>query len=114
MAKETARRRYELTRLALTEARARFGEIIRRVQKDKEHFVLERDGVPVAALIDIDQLEDYLELQDPKVRAIIEESHADYLAGRTRPADALAAELQNDDDGERARKPQTKARRKAG
>lgn len=114
MAKRTPRRKSALTHLALTEARARFGEVIRRVQAGKEQFILERGGVPVAALIDIDEFEDYVELQDPEVRGIIKEGHEDYLAGRSRPAEALMAELRPADRGKGARKPQTKARRRVG
>jgi len=40
-----------------------------------------------------DELEDCLELQDPKIKALIRESHKDYMAGRTRPAKELLAEL---------------------
>ena len=40
-----------------------------------------------------DELEDYLELQDPAVRARIAKSNADIAAGRTRPAPTLFAEL---------------------
>ena len=103
-----------MTRVPLTQARARFGEIMRRVQADKEHFVLERDGVPVAALIDIDEFEDYLELQDPKVGQIIAESHSDYQAGRSYPAEDLLAGLQGEHGSETVRKSRAKERRKVG
>lgn len=103
-----------MTRVPLTQARARFGEIMRRVQAGKEHFVLERDGVPVAALIDIDEFEDYLELQDPEVGRIIEESHNDYQAGRSRPAEDFLAELKVERGSETVRKSRVKDRHKAG
>ncbi len=44
----------------------------------------------------IDELEDYLELQDPEVRRIIEESRKDYQEGRTRPAEDFLAELRGE------------------
>jgi hypothetical protein len=31
--------------------------------------ILEKDDIPIAGMMDIDEFEDYLELQDPKVRA---------------------------------------------
>jgi hypothetical protein len=37
----------------------------------KEYIILEKDGIPIAGLMDIDEFEDYLELQDPKVSAHI-------------------------------------------
>jgi hypothetical protein len=43
--------------------------------------------------MDIDEFEDYLELQDPKVREHIRKSNEEYLAGKSRPAEVLLAEL---------------------
>lgn len=38
-------------------------------------------------ILDIDEFEDYLELQDPEVKRIIEEGTKEYLAGKGRPAE---------------------------
>jgi hypothetical protein len=38
-------------------------------------------------------MEDYLELHDPKVNAIIAEGHKEYLAGKTIPGEQLLREL---------------------
>lgn len=46
--------------------------------------------------MDIDEFADYLELQDPKVRAIIKKGRQEYLAGKSRPAEELLAELRAD------------------
>jgi hypothetical protein len=43
--------------------------------------------------MDADELEDYLEQQDPQSQRQIEENHRDYLAGKSRPATELLAEL---------------------
>jgi len=72
-------------KLPLTQARVNLGAIIKRVHLNKERFILEKDGIPVAGLLDIDEFEDYLELQDPKVRAHIRKSNEEYLAGKSRP-----------------------------
>ena len=40
-----------------------------------------------------DEIEDEREIRDPKVRAMIRESHQDFLAGKTRPAEMLQREL---------------------
>ncbi len=79
--------------IPLTKARANLGSVVRRVHNNREYFILEKDGIPVAGLMAADELEDYLELQDPSVRRQIEQSNADIRAGRTRPAVALLAEL---------------------
>lgn len=80
-------------RIPITKARVNLGQVVRRVHLNKEYFILEKDGIPVAGLMDADELENYLELQDPTIRRQIEESNADIRAGRTRPAVALLAEL---------------------
>ena len=69
------------------------GQVVRRAHVNKEYFILEKDGIPVAGIMAADELEDYLQLRDPAVRDQIAKSNADISAGRTRPADALLAEL---------------------
>lgn len=80
-------------RLPITKARINLGQLVRRAHVNKEYFILEKDGIPVAGIMDADELEDYLELQDPKVRRFIRKSHQEHLAGKTRPAEELLAEL---------------------
>jgi hypothetical protein len=46
-------------------------------------------------IMSADEMEDYLELQDPKVTAQIRKSTGEYLAGRSRPAEEFLAELKN-------------------
>lgn len=84
-------------RLPLTKARINLGAIVKRVHLNKEYFILEKDGIPVAGLMDIDEFEDYLELQDPKVREHIRKSNAEYLAGKSRPYRAFLAELKREE-----------------
>ena len=43
--------------------------------------------------MDADELEDYLELRDPEVKAQIRQSNLDIRTGRTRPAEDLLHEL---------------------
>ncbi|MSS71146.1 MAG: type II toxin-antitoxin system Phd/YefM family antitoxin [Candidatus Latescibacteria bacterium] len=81
-------------RLPMTQARAHLGDLVNRVHDNKEYFILEKDGIPIAGLMDIEEFEDYLELRDPKVQAHIRKSHQEVVAGKSRPAEALLAELQ--------------------
>ena len=60
---------------------------------DNEYFILEKDGIPVIGIVGADEMEDYLELRDPKVRERIRKSNEEYLAGNSRPAEALLAEV---------------------
>lgn len=77
--------------IPITQARINLGALVKRVHLGKECFILEKDGIPVAGLVDIDELEDYLELQNPKVRRHIQQSTKEYLAGKSRPLKALRA-----------------------
>lgn len=80
-------------RLPITKARINLGQVVRRVHLNKEYVILEKDGIPIAGLMDADELEDYLELRDPKVQRTIRQSAQDVRAGRTRPASSLLAEF---------------------
>ena len=80
-------------RLPITKARINLGQVVRRAHVNKEYFILEKDGIPVAGIMDVDEFEDYLELQDPKVRAHIRKSSDEHRSGRSRPADAVIEEV---------------------
>lgn len=82
--------------IPLTEARIRLGALLKRVHLNKEYVILQKDGIPIAGLMDIDEFEDYLELQDPTVREHIRKSNEDYLAGKSRPAEDLLVELKEE------------------
>lgn len=94
-------------RLPLTKARNSLGAVVKRVHLGKKYIILEKDGIPLAGLMDIDEFEDYLELRDPKVQADIRRSTAEHRAGKSRPAAEFLAELR----GEQQRK--VKRRRSA-
>jgi hypothetical protein len=50
-----------------------------------------KGGIPVVGLMGADELEDYLELEDPKIRDHIRKSHVEFVAGKSRPvADFLS------------------------
>lgn len=92
----------------ITQARINLGALVKRVHLNKEYFILEKDGIPVVGIMDIDEFEDYLELQDPKVREHIHKSYQEYLAGKGRPAAQLLAELKGGSKkATRARRPKT-------
>jgi len=67
--------------LPLTKARVNLGAIVRRVHVNKEHFILEKDGIPIAALLDIDEYEDFLDLRDQGLKQQIREGHREYRRG---------------------------------
>ncbi len=90
---KATKRQPMVQRLPLTQARNTLGAVVKRVHLKKEYVILEKDGIPLAGVMDIDEFEDYLELRDPKVRAAIAKGRQEYLAGKSRPARSLLTEL---------------------
>jgi hypothetical protein len=82
-----------INRLPITKARINLGQIARRAHGNNEYFILEKDGIPVIGIMSADELEDYLELKNPKVKAAIAASRKSYARGKSRPAATLLAEL---------------------
>lgn len=90
-------KRMTIKRLPLTQARNHLGQIVRRAHLNREVFILEKDGIPLALVQGFhnsDEVEDWLDLHDPKILAAMKQAREDYRAGRTRPASELTAELQ--------------------
>ena len=50
--------------IPMTKARSMIGKLINRVHVDKEHIVLEKSGMPVVALIDIDEFKQFLAFRE--------------------------------------------------
>ena len=82
-----------VTVLPITKARINLGSIVKRARIKKEYFILEKDGYPVAGLMDIDEFEDYLDAINSETRKIIKQSSAEYKKGRARPVEKLLSEL---------------------
>lgn len=93
-------------RLPITKARINLGAVAKRAHLAGEYFILEKDGIPIAGIMNADELEDYLEMQDPTVQRAIAESNADIKAGRVRPARDLLAEFKKKDTRKRPAKRQ--------
>lgn len=83
-----------VNRLPITKARINLGQLAKRAHLHNEYFILEKDGFPVIGIMDAEEMEDYLELRDPKVKAQMRQSNKDIRAGRTQPADELLRELE--------------------
>jgi PHD/YefM family antitoxin component YafN of YafNO toxin-antitoxin module len=80
-------------RIPITKARINLGQVARRAHVNREYFILEKDGIPVAGILSADELEDYLEMQEPGLKAQIRKSAAEYRSGRSRTAEAFLAGL---------------------
>lgn len=84
-----------ITKIPITKARINLGAIVKRARLKKEFFILEKDGYPVAGLMDIDEFEDYLDINNPNNAGEIKRSYKEYKSGKIRPARELLAELKN-------------------
>jgi hypothetical protein len=69
------------------------GQLVRRVHVNREFFILEKDGIPVVGLMHVDDLEDYLEMQNRPVKGQIKSSAVEYRRGVARSASKFLAEL---------------------
>jgi hypothetical protein len=83
-------------RLPLTKARINLGSVVRRIHLNKEYVVLEKDGIPIAGMMDIDDFEDYLELRDKNLKMQIAEGRAAYGRGEVRDAREFLSEIRDD------------------
>ena len=66
--------------------------MVRRAHVNREYFILEKDGIPVAGFMHVEDLEDYLEQQDPSLKEQIRKSHQEYQRGKARDANTFLAE----------------------
>ena len=80
--------------IPITKARVNLGEVVKRVHLDKDSFVLEKGGIPVAAILDIDEFEDWLETKDPELNDQIRRGYEEYKKGKTVPLDKFLSQIQ--------------------
>lgn len=79
--------------IPITKARINLGQVVRRAHLNRECFILEKDGIPVAGLMNVDDMEDWLELQDPGMRKQIADGYAEYQRGDTTSLDDFLADM---------------------
>jgi hypothetical protein len=78
----------------ITKVRINLGEVSKRGHLNKENFALEKAGIPVAAILDIDEFEDWLEMKDPKIKEQIRRYYEEYKKGKTLPVDKFLSKIQ--------------------
>jgi antitoxin (DNA-binding transcriptional repressor) of toxin-antitoxin stability system len=91
-----ARAAAPIHRIPISQVRTNLGQIVRRARLNGECFIVEQGGVPVAGIMNLDDMEDYLELRDPGVKRQIAQSYRDYGQGRVRDARVFVAELRRE------------------
>ena len=82
--------------IAITKARINLGSLVKRAHLNGEYFILEKDGIPIAGIMNADEMEDYLDIHDPETIKEIQASKKDYEAGRFQDAFKLLDELKNE------------------
>jgi len=80
-------------KIPITKARINLGSIVRRASVDKELFILEKDGYPVAGIVGIDTIEDYIDINDSNLKKDIKKSFKEYKSGKFRVAEDFLKEL---------------------
>jgi len=63
----------KIARISATEAKNRFGDVIRRAYRSQEHLVVERGGIPVVAIVPISDYEEFLTQGSGKETMRVEE-----------------------------------------
>ena len=81
-------------RIPITRARINLGQVVRRAHLNREYFILEKDGIPVAGIMNVDELEDYLDMQDHGLKRQIRKSQEEYRRGKARYAGKFLTGLQ--------------------
>jgi antitoxin (DNA-binding transcriptional repressor) of toxin-antitoxin stability system len=80
-------------RVPITRARINLGQVVRRVHVNREYFILEKGGIPVAGIMNADEMEDYLDLRDPGLKKQMRRSQEQYRHGNARDASVFLADL---------------------
>jgi hypothetical protein len=91
--KSVVQRKRVVHRIPLTKARINLGQVVRRANVNREFFILEKDGIPVAGIMHVDDLEDYLDHQDESLKAQIKQGYRDYVDGKARDVSDILKEL---------------------
>ena len=91
-----ARNKQTIRAVPISKAKVSLNSLVKRVHRDKEYLVLKENETALAAVMDIDEFEDYLEVNDPEVCRAIERSNRDIREGRVRPAREFLEELRRE------------------
>lgn len=66
-------------RVPITKARINLGTLVKAVHLQNDYIILEKDGYPVAGIMDIDEFEDYLERDNKDTQKVIKKARKDFL-----------------------------------
>ena len=91
------------TTIPALKLRRKLGEVLEKVAREKERFVIEKAGIPLAILLEIHEYENLLdaleilaEQADPEFQKQLKEGWEEYKAGKARPLEEVLASLTED------------------
>ncbi len=78
--------------ISAVEARTHLGHLLDEAKKGKHHFIIQRKGRSLAAILSVEEFEDYLDMRyddSPAIKEALIESQKDYEMGRVGSLDDL-------------------------
>lgn len=68
--------------LSLEKAKTDLPNIVEKLQSG-DFVIVQKNGRPVAGIVDVDDMEDFVELQNPLLKKQITKGYAEFKAGKT-------------------------------
>ena len=84
------------TKVGATEARSHFADLLKRVHASREHLIVEKGGIPVAAIIGMREYEDFLRWRAQEELRLLGMSMADRAQRAGIDEEKLVRSLQED------------------
>ena len=78
--------------ISLNEATKELPNIVEKLRSG-DYVIVEKNGKPVAGIVDVDDMDDFAELQNKTIKNQIKKGYLEFKRGKARPASALLAEL---------------------
>ena len=72
-----------------------FGPRMDTLLRMQTAYEIEKGGIPVAAILDIDEFEDWVEMKDSKIKEQTRRGYKDYKKGKTIPLDKVLSKIQS-------------------
>jgi len=71
--------------VSIQDATKNLPDIIEKLRGDN-YFVVQKNGKPVAGIVGVDDMEDFLDLQNAALKKQIKKGYAEFKAGKAKPA----------------------------
>lgn len=92
-----------ITTIPALKLRRQLGEILEKVARERQRFIVEKGGIPLAVILEFHEYEDILdkleilaEQLDPEFQKQLKEGWEEYKAGKAKSLDQALASLEED------------------